>query len=88
MTAFKPDPYVVEQCLRGINPALTWDERLDAIEAARMHDAASTVGCLSGLLGGILDAVEARTHGLVTAQELADDLAHGIRQRLYDQEAQ
>lgn len=81
--AFKPDPLVVEMCLTGIDPSLPWDIRMDAINAAQEHDTAATIGALSGLLHGILDAIEARSHGLLTGQEIYNDLADGIRCRLH-----
>lgn len=87
MSYFPPNTYVITQCLRGIDPSLPFEARLDAIEAASARDAASTIGCLAGLLGGILDAIEARTHGMVTAQEIADEVTQGILCRLQqDQE--
>lgn len=79
---FKPNPIVVEACLTAIDPSLPWATRMDAADIARNTDAAATVGALIGLIHGVLDAIEQRTHGLTTGQDIYDEVAAGIRHRL------
>lgn len=79
---FTPPRLVVELILTACDPRLPWDIRMDAADAARIEDPASAVGGLVGIIHGVLAALEARTHGLITAEEVYDDLATEIRCKL------
>lgn len=80
---FKPNPHIIDRVLIAIDPGLPWTMRMDALDTARESDPAATIGALVGLIHGILDAIEIRTHGLTTGQDIYEELAAGIRHRLH-----
>lgn len=78
-----PTPEIVEYVLTALSPTTTDpDAKMVALFEGIAISPEETVGIIFGLTVGILDAIELRTHGLITGAEVFADLAEGVRCRI------
>jgi hypothetical protein len=78
-----PQPAIVDHVLLALDPATAdQDTKMEHLLAAMAINREETLGVIFGITAGTLDAIEERTHGLITGAEVYRELAEGIRCRM------
>lgn len=73
---------IIDLCLRASAPGTSSEDRSDYAYQAALIDPSMTIGCLLGIATGLLEAIDVRTHGLVSVADVWGEMNTAIRCRM------